>query len=254
MSPSAAAPAASTASATVVEGPEQLLKAWTAALNAADLGALEPLYADQVRFYGSTFSRDEVIARKRKALAASPGFSQRVMGQPSYQTDGDRVRIGFQKRSGLPGKQTDVRSTLVLTKVPRLAIAEETDAATEKRFRRENTAKPTDCSSAVSALVDSTPLAQRLSAIIEKNLKPYPESADLHEGGVGPFMPSDTDGKSYEVWIGVHHPERFENYGTFIVTLTGDVTADSFELGEGTQHTTATSAALADFVRLCPVK
>lgn len=237
-----------------VATPEQMLKAWTHALNASDAAALEPLYAEKVRFYGSTFPRTEVIARKRKALAASPGFTQQVIGQPSYRDESDRIRVSFQKRSGLPGKLTDVRSTLVLTKLPKLTIAEETDAATEQRFQRENEAKPTDCASAVSALVDSTPLAAKLYATIDKNLKPYPASDDLHPGGMGPFMPAETDGKSYEVWIGVHHPDRFENYGTFSVTLKGDVTADSFELGNAPQPTAPTPAALADFKRLCPSK
>ncbi len=232
------------------------MNAWTAALNAADTAALEPLYADKVRFYGSSFSRAEVIARKRKALAAAPGFTQQVMGQPNYKDEGERIRVGFQKRSGLPGKQTDVRSTLVLVKTPHLAIAEETDAATERRFQQENTpTKPADCASAVWSLVDSTPLARRLYAIISKNLEPYPASAELHTGGMGPFMPAETDGKSYDAWIGVHHPDRFENYGTFSVSLSGEVTASSMELGDPPeQHTTPTPAALADFKRLCPAE
>ena len=72
------------------------------------------------------------------------------------------------------GLTTGFNSSHTFSTVGAVGVAglnKETDAATEKRFQQENAAKPTDCASAVSALVDSTPLAQRLYAIIDKNCR-----------------------------------------------------------------------------------
>jgi len=245
------APSASAPAAILPSPAEQLLAAWTAALNAADTTALEPLYADKVKFYGQSLSRAEVIARKRKALAAAPGFEQRVIGQPSYQDDGDSIRVGFQKRSGLPKALNDVRSTLVLAKAPRLAIREETDDATEKRFSHaSDDAKPDSCEAAVWAVVDSTAFAKQLYATIDKNLKQFPASDDLNPGGMGPFLPSETGG-TYDVWVGVHHPGRFENYAAFSVTPKGDISVNCSECEAPSGPIAPAPAARDDFARLC---
>lgn len=230
---------------------EQLLSAWTAALNAADVNALEALYADKVKFYGQSLTRDEVLARKRKALSATPGFTQQVVGEPSYHDEGDSVRVGFQKRSGPPGAQSDVRSTLVLVKGSRLAIREETDAATEKRFPNvARAATPDSCEAAVWALVDSTSFAKQLYATIDRNLKRFPASADLNAGGVGPFLPGETGG-SYEIWIGVHHPERFENYAVVSVAPNGETTVTCGQCDAPKGPILPAPSALDDFNRLC---
>ncbi|HKO48665.1 MAG TPA: hypothetical protein VJV79_13130 [Polyangiaceae bacterium] len=245
--PISSAPAVANAPQTA----EQLLNAWTAALNAADVTALAGLYADKVKFYGQSLTREEVLARKRKALAATPGFSQQVLGQPSYQDEDDSVRVGFQKRSGSPAALSDVRSTLVLVKSPRLAIREETDAVTEKRFSSAGGhAKPDSCEAAVWALVDSTPFAKQLNATIEQNLKRFSASEDLHLGGMGPFLPSETGG-TYELWIGVHHPGRFENYAVFSVSPKGATTVACGQCDAPRGPISPTRSALDDFNRLC---
>ena len=230
---------------------EELLTAWTAALNDANSSALEALYAERVKFYGQLLSREEVVARKRKALAAAPGFKQQVIGQPSYQDQGESIRVFFQKRSGRPGAQNDVRSTLVFVKTPRLEIAEETDAATEKRFSRSNDAAKADsCDDAVWTIVGSTSFAKQLYAEIDRNLKGIAESEDLHAGGMGPFLPAETGG-TYDVWIGVHHPERFENYATVSVTPQGQISVSCVECEPPDGGIPAAASALADFKRLC---
>jgi hypothetical protein len=228
-----------------------LLSAWNAALNAGDLTALEALYADQVKFYGQSLARKDVLASKRRSLAAVPGFKQQLVGRPSYQDEGDSIRVSFQKRSGRPGAQGDVRSTLVLIKTPRFAIREETDAVTERRFSSaSNGAKPDSCEAAVDALIGSTPFVSQLTAQIVQNLKEVPASEGLNPGGMGPFLPSETDG-TYEVWIGVMHPERFENYAVFSVTPKGEVTVTCIECEAPSEPLTPAHSALDDFKRLC---
>ena len=245
--PSSNAPTATTAPRTA----EQLLNAWTAALNAADMTALDALYAEQVKFYGQSLVRKEVIARKHRALAALPGFNQQVLGSPSYRDEGDRIRVDFQKHSGVPPVQNDVRSTIVIVKTPHLAISEETDAATERRFARASEdAKPDSCDAAVWALVDSTAFAKKLYADIAQNLKAFPESDGFHIGGIGPFPLGETGGK-YQVWIGVHHPERFENYADFSVDAQGKIAVVCMQCEAPVRPISATRAALADFDRLC---
>ena len=100
------------------------------------------------------------------------------------------------------------------------------------------------------ALVDSTPFAKRLSATIEQNLKRFPASAALHLGGVGPFLPGETGG-SYEVWIGVHHPGRFENYAVFSITPKGETTVTCGQCDAPSGHIFPARSALDDFNRLC---
>jgi hypothetical protein len=78
-----AANVSASAVANAPETAEHLLNAWTAALNAADVTAPATLYANKVKFYGQSIAREEVLARKRNALAATPGFTQQVLGQPS---------------------------------------------------------------------------------------------------------------------------------------------------------------------------
>lgn len=80
--------------------------------------------------------------------------------------------------------------------------------------------------------------------------KRFPESADLHSGGVGPFMPSETGG-TFEIWIGVHHPERFENYASFDVTREGETTVTCGQCEGPRGPLTTPRSALEDFKRLC---
>ena len=246
------APATSAPTATALPAAaEQLLSAWTAALNNADMTVLADLYADKVKFYGQSLARAQVVARKRQALAAAPGFKQQVLGQPSWLDEGDSLRVLFLKRSGLPGAQSEVRSMLVLLKTPRFAIREETDAVTEKRFKSaSDEAKPASCEAAVWALVESTPFAKQLHADIERNLKEYPASDGFNPGGMGPFLPSETGG-TYDVWIGVHGPERFESYAYFKVTPQGETTVECVECDASNGLLAPARSALDDFNRLC---
>jgi hypothetical protein len=250
----ASATTAGTSAPKVMPAPqtaEQLLTAWTAALNGADMTALSVLYADRVGFYGQSLTREDVIARKRQALTGAPGFEQQVLGQPSYEEHGDTVRVVFQKHSGVPGAQSDVRASLVLVKTPRLSIREETDVATEKRFSSASRdARPNNCEDAVWLLVDSTPFAKQLYATIDRNLKQFPESAGFRTGGMGPFLPRETEG-TFDIWIGVHHPERFENYAVFSVTPTGEITVHCGQCDAPRGRISAPRSAVDDFARLC---
>jgi hypothetical protein len=233
--------------------PQEMLTEWTRALNEADLGALESLYAGRVRFYGTWLTRDEVLKRKRDALAATRNFKQAVLGNPSLEKKGDVSTLGFRKRSGPADAQHDVFATLVLRRSPQLLIEEETDAATEKRYGSASTSGdvPKDCVSAVWLMVDSTPVAERLYKDINRNLGGFPKEAELHPGGMGPLTPHETGDGTYELAIGVHHPERFEAYAWFTVDPTGKVTVSAFTLELSEATTTPSPEALRHFGRLC---
>jgi hypothetical protein len=231
-----------------------LLAAWTRALNASDIAALGPLYGDSVRYYGQVLKHAEVIARKRSALAKTPTFRQEVLGKPKIERAGNVTRVGFLKRSGPADSQRDVFATVVLEHAPTLHIVEETDLPTQGNAPKaeESNVAPENCSEAVSLLVDSTKQANRLYAQIDKNLRNFPESADLHAGGMGPLMPADVGGETYDMAIGVHHPERFEAYGWFSVDRDGKVTVSSMALEAYDQVVDTNADALATFKRLCP--
>lgn len=251
-----AVPSTSPQSPSDRQAAQDLLAEWTRALNTRDLGALERVYADHVRFYGRSLTRAQVLESKRKALAATPNFRQLVLGAPSLEQDGDVTRVMFHKRSGPEDALRDVFATLVLRAGPRLLIAEETDATTEKRFApvAATADEPTDCGSAVWALVDSTREAAKLSAQIEHNLKSFPEAADLHPGGMGPMTPAETGDGTYQIAMGVHHPERFEAYAWFTVMVDGRVRLTAYTLELDDAAVFPAPKALSAFQRLCAGK
>jgi hypothetical protein len=230
-----------------------VLQAWTRALNAADTAALDNLYADSVRYYGQVLTRSEVIERKRRALSKTPNFRQEVLGEPKVERAGDVTRVGFLKRSGVVNAQRDVFATLVLGNAPALRIVEETDLPTSDKSVNPGTAQfeAKNCSDAVWMLVESTQEARRLSAQIDETLRGFPASADLHAGGMGPIMPEEVGGDTYDVAVGVHHPERFEAYGWFVVDRAGTVTANAMGLDLDDAVVTTAPEALATFERLC---
>jgi len=236
--------------------PEELLREWTRALNEADLNALRRLYADRVRFYGVPLGREQVLEQKRQALSNARTFQQTVLDTPNSARKGEVTRISFHKRSGPTDAQRDTLATLVLDNGPPLLIREETDAATEKSHgaRSRPSQVPTDCPSAVWLLIDSTAEARRLYEQIDSNLKSFTAGQNLNPGGLGPFMPSETGDGSYELALGVHHPERFEAYGWFTVHPGGKITISSGTLELLDAPVSPSGQALRDFKRLCPAE
>jgi hypothetical protein len=177
-----------------------------------------------------------------------------VLDTPTVHPEGESLRVTFHKRSGPKDAEHDVLATLLLSNGATPQILEESDAATDKRFQPKPAADPIpdSCESAVWFLADSTREVQRLNAIIEKNLKAFPESADLRSGGMGPFLPQETGDGSYELSIGVHHPERFEAYAWVSVTPMGQVTLSAYPLRLQDAKVAPSPEALRHFLRLCP--
>jgi hypothetical protein len=103
-------------------------------------------------------------------------------------------------------------------------------------------------------MVDSTPAASRLYKAINENLKKFPKEADLRPGGMGPFMPSETENGTYDLSIGVHHPERFEAYGWFSISRAGKITVTSMTLDLTDAPTEPSKTALNFFRKLCTEK
>lgn len=234
--------------------PEELLTEWTRALNASDHAALRRLYSDRVKFYGVSLGRDQVLEHKRRALTATPTFQQTIIDKPSVIRKDEVIRIAFHKRSGPKDAQSDALATLVLSDEPRLLIQEETDAATQKRYGAftPRIAVPKDCASAAWQLVNSTAEAARLYEQIAKNLKRFAAATNLRPGGIGPFTPADTGDGTYDLAVGVHHPERFESYGWFKIRPDGKVTLYSWVLERTDAPVSPSSDALRHFERLCP--
>jgi len=89
-----------------------VLEAWNAALNSHDVDALGPLYAARVDFYGTSLTRAQVVARKRKALAASPKFEQHLSEITIEASPDGSMVARFVKTSGPAARTADVRATL----------------------------------------------------------------------------------------------------------------------------------------------
>lgn len=232
---------------------EQVLSAWNDALNRRNFDALEQMYADEVWFYGKRTTRKDVLANKRVALESLKSFQQEILGDPVSHTVGDTVVLRFRKRSGAKGKQNDVAAKLTLARNKPWRILREEDEVSEKRFGSGYVEErvPTDCSDAVWMIVDSTARARSLYRRIKENLEAFPPEANLRPGGMGPFTPDETGDGTYDLSIGVHHPERFEAYAWFTVTVEGKVTVSSMYENLLEHPETPSRAALKHFKRLC---
>jgi len=67
---------------------------------------------------------------------------------------------------------------------------------------------------------------------------------------MGPFLPSETGG-TYDVWIGVHHPTRFENYAVLSVAAKGETTVECGQCDAPSGPISPAPSAIDDFNRLC---
>lgn len=132
--PAATVASSSPAAATPEPPARRVIQAWSDALDRHDVDALRGLYAEQVRFYGRWLPRSAVVASKRAALSGKSTFRQQLVGDIAMTSHDDVVTAIFLKRSGVEGKQRDVRARLGLRKNDGggLLIAEETDDVTEK--------------------------------------------------------------------------------------------------------------------------
>jgi hypothetical protein len=133
---------------------EKALITWNSALDRHDLEALGTLYAPYVRFYGVRKSTAEVVGAKRNAFTQEPDFHQRV-DKVLIEKTSSGFTVRFQKHSG-PNLAAETAARLVLeTSGDKLLIVEESDAATDKRFKKAPT--PT-CYAAVSGIVAALPI------------------------------------------------------------------------------------------------
>jgi hypothetical protein len=209
---------ASTAPATSLsptEDARRIVSEWSDAIDRHDLGALEGLYAEQVRFYGKELSRSAVLQSKKAALTTD-AFRQQIVGdiEVTPREDG-RIVAGFVKRSGVNGKTSDIRAKLVVgdRDGAALAIVEETDEVTEQR---ETETPRATCAATAERVVNALPDVKRA-------LKSAKDAADrsqdrAHFGGLGPL---DDDQGGFTMELGVHTAERFEAYVFYAVDRAG---------------------------------
>ena len=112
---------------------EQLLMAWSDALNRHSADELIPFYSAHVVFYGQRKSAAEVVAAKRRAFEQVPSYQQRVSNVHIEKSPHGFV-LRFDKRSGAQ-LESNVTARLVLeTNADRSTISEESDSPTDARF------------------------------------------------------------------------------------------------------------------------
>ncbi len=64
-------------------------------------------------------------------------------------------------------------------------------------------------------------------------------------------MPNETGDGTYQVAVGVYHPERFEAYAWFTIDATGKITVSVFTLDRFDAPASPSPQALQSFKRLC---
>ncbi|HVJ18778.1 MAG TPA: hypothetical protein VM686_25325 [Polyangiaceae bacterium] len=169
---------------------EKVLITWSSALDRHDLETLGKLYAPHVRFYGVRKPAAEVVGAKRNAFTQDPDYHQRV-DEVLIEKAPTGFTVRFQKLSG-PNLANEVAARLVLESVgDQLVIVEESDAATDKRFKKT---PPPACYAAVSQIVTSLSAVDadiRRVARTDPQLKPggilYEESPQKLEAAQGYF-------------------------------------------------------------------
>jgi SnoaL-like domain len=209
---------------TVVEAARQLMHDWNAALNAHDADKLEKLYAPQVSFYGRDFSRDRVLATKRTALAAAPGFKQQLSDIRIAPGD-QSASVTFSKASG-PAQPVRGRLDVTCADGAGYAISAESDAPSDALAQANE-----GCEAAMYAVAFSLPE-------VKKAMGSATDEAPF--GGLS----YPVEAKHYSVAIGYHHEDRFE--AAFFL----DWMNDAFTVNQG--DVPVPPAGLARVKAACP--
>jgi hypothetical protein len=205
--PAASAPDAAEASPKAVADPAEnarrVVGLWTDAENRHDAAALAALYDEHVRSYGHDAAKTRVLRDKSAALAKVPTFHQEIVGPIAVQADGARLIASFIKRSGPAAKLRDVGAKLVLVlHDPLPLIVEETDDPSEEpaaQRRRE------ECEAVAAEVVNELPEVKKRIAALNVAIDQADSGAAF--GGIGP---TDDGAGGFQVGIGVHTAERFE--------------------------------------------
>jgi len=174
---------------TALDAARRLMNDWNAALNAHDNQQLEKLYAPRVSFYGRDFTRDQVAAAKRAALAASPAFKQRL-SDVRIAPDDAGASATFSKASG--GKPVRARLVVSCADGVNYAIATESDAPSDALAQGHE-----GCEAAMYAVAFSLPQVTKEEGYA---------TDDAPFGGVS----YPTEGKHYSAALGFHHEDHFE--------------------------------------------
>lgn len=201
----------------------KVVRAWSDALDRHDLGALEPLYAAHVAFYGrpAPLPRAEVMQLKRAALKDGT-FRQDIVGDLEFRALREGVwEVRFQKRSGRAGKLSQVRAWLALGEndAGHLVIVRETDDASE---HADAGGADAACATAADQVVFSLPqVKQAWSGALKAAAA---SGGGARAGSVGSCEPKDDP---CVMEYGVHTDERFERYlGYEVDRHTGQLTVD----------------------------
>jgi hypothetical protein len=238
------------------------VQAWSRALDAHDLAALEPLYARNLCLYGRVMSRARVVAAKRAALGPQSTFHQEIVGDVSIrpQTDGAAIAL-FTKLSGAKDHLREVRAKLVLiapgdagsleiveeADAPQVADSDERDGceaeaehATAASSSRGSRGAPSAdaCEATVNGVVQSLSLVKAF----------YEEAKAAVEAGaiIGSTGPENDGDSELTSAIGFNNPDRFEPHVVYVVNLktgTLEVSVDGQDTAPSNEAAKAIAAA-----------
>ncbi len=203
------------------------VQAWSRALDAHDVTALETLYARSVCLYGRIMTRANVLDAKRAALGPQSTFHQVIVGDIELRAQADGAVIAlFVKRSGEKDHLRDLPAKLVLRSrgaPAALEIVQEADApdraASDKRDACEAQAwheSEGSSPAAMDACEETAAKAVRALTPVKAFLHDAKTSAGAGAvlGGIGPE--DDGDGVLTSA-IGFQTPDRFEPHIVYTV-------------------------------------
>lgn len=198
--------------------------AWSEALNAHNIDALDAMYAARVRIYGQELTREAVLKAKRAALGSQSTFRQSLVSAIRVEKVADGWVAKFAKQSGAAENQKTVNAMLKVQSMgSTLVIAHETDETTEANLAvRKKTPADSKCHKTALAVVETLPEVKAAIADAERGAK----SVGGNYGGMGPIEHAE----GFSGALGVHTKERFESYvnydvdrgGTLTVTIRGE--------------------------------
>lgn len=123
----------------------EVVENWNSVHNPENISKIETLYAENVDYYGSAYSKKECVESKIKFIAKNPEYYQQIVGQIDKvydPLDSNQVTCKFIKRVVFKGKTTDYPSYLVLQKtIEQWKIIQESDLVTDKNLSKKSNSK-----------------------------------------------------------------------------------------------------------------
>ena len=116
---------------------------WDNAHNTNDLKSISELFCDEVNFYHTILSRNDLIEKKKELLFKYPDFHQHIIGEIEIeQLNDNEIKCSFTKYVAINQKTTDYPSYLILKKsVDDWKISVEGDSVTDRNIAKRKDLK-----------------------------------------------------------------------------------------------------------------